>query len=53
MTRRKLGQLAVVVRRQVVTDLAELLVDDVEVVEKPLGGGVIDCSSLIARARTP
>ncbi len=34
----QLGELAVVVRRQVVVDLAELLVDDVEVVDEPLGG---------------
>ena len=34
----QLGQLVVVVRRQVVTDLAELLVDDREVVDKPFGG---------------
>ncbi len=34
----QLGELAVVVRRQVVADLAELLVDDVEVVDEPLGG---------------
>ena len=34
----ELGQLAVVVRGQVVADLAELLVDDVEVVDEPLGG---------------
>jgi hypothetical protein len=31
-------QLAVVVGRQVVADLAQLLVDDVEVVHEPLGG---------------
>ena len=34
----ELGELAVVVRGQVVADLAELLVDDVEVVDEPLGG---------------
>ena len=34
--RRQLGQLAVVVGRQVVADLAELLVDDREVVDEPL-----------------
>ena len=34
----QLGELAVVVRRQVVADLAELLVDDVEVVDEPLRG---------------
>ena len=34
----QLGKLAVVVRRQVVADLAELLVDDGEVVDEPLGG---------------
>jgi len=33
----KLGELAVVVRRRFVADLAELLVDDVEVIEKPFG----------------
>jgi hypothetical protein len=35
----ELRQLAVVVRRQVVADLAQLLVDDVEVVDQPFGGG--------------
>ena len=34
----QLGELAVVVRGQVVADLAELLVDDGEVVDEPLGG---------------
>ena len=34
----ELGQLAVVVRGQVVADLAQLLVDDVEVVDEPFGG---------------
>ena len=34
----ELRELAVVARRQVVADLAELLVDDVEVVDEPLGG---------------
>ena len=34
----QLGELAVVVRGQVVADLAELLVDDVEVVDEPFGG---------------
>ena len=33
----QLGELAVVVRGQVVADLSELLVDDVEVVDQPLG----------------
>ena len=37
MTLGELGELAVVVRRQVVANLAQLLVDDVEVVEEPLG----------------
>jgi hypothetical protein len=36
--RGELGQLAVVVCRQVVADLAKLLVDDVEVVDQPFGG---------------
>jgi hypothetical protein len=34
----QLGKLAVVVRGQIVADLAELLVDDVEVVDEPLSG---------------
>ena len=38
MAAAQLGQLAVVVRGQVVADLAELLVDDREVVDEPLGG---------------
>ena len=33
----ELGKLAVIVRRQVVTDLPQLFVDDVEVVDEPLG----------------
>jgi len=37
---------------EVVADLAELLVDDRKVVDQPLAAGVIDRSSLIARART-
>ena len=35
----QLRQLAIEAGRQVVTDLAKLLVDDVEVVGEPLGGG--------------
>ena len=38
MALRQLGQLAVVARGQVVADLAELLVDDGEVVDQPFGG---------------
>ena len=38
MPRGQLRELAVVVRGQVVADLAELLVDDREVVDEPLGG---------------
>ncbi|CAN5576975.1 hypothetical protein BH24CHL9_BH24CHL9_06540 [soil metagenome] len=34
----ELGQLAVVVRGQVIADLAKLLVHDVEVVDEPFGG---------------
>ena len=34
----ELGQLAVVARRQVVADLADLLFDEVVVVEQPFGG---------------
>ena len=37
MAARQLRELAVVARGQVVVDLAELLVDDVEVVDEPLG----------------
>ena len=37
MTLGQLGELAVVVRRQVVANLPQLLVNDVEVVEEPLG----------------
>jgi hypothetical protein len=39
MTLGELGELAVVGRRQVVADLADLLVDDVEVVDQPFGSG--------------
>ncbi len=34
----ELGQLAVVVRGQIIADLAQLLVHDVEVVDEPLSG---------------
>jgi hypothetical protein len=38
-TRGQLRQLAVVAARQALTDLADVLADDVEVVEQPLAGG--------------
>jgi hypothetical protein len=34
----ELGQLAVEARREVLADLAKLLLDDVEVIDQPLGG---------------
>src|ERR1700736_6354688 len=37
VTRGKLGQFSIVAGRQVVTDLAELFIDDVEVIDQPFG----------------
>ena len=48
-SRGQLGKLPVVGRRQIVTDLADLLLDEVIVVEQPFGGGG-DRAALVDRA---
>jgi len=45
----ELWQQAIEAGRQVVLDFADLLIDDVEIVEQPFRRGEIGCDALVAR----